>query len=105
MSWVVLRRQGCVWAVPGDQVRLIEAAGDGCRLHLNKKRLLADEVLCVDEHLDVREAGSVFTWAAPSGCCGAAISRHGPAIIIDASRPPELLIEGETKNSEDHDEI
>ncbi len=107
MSWVVLRHQGCVWAVPGDQVRSIETAEGAFRLHLNEGCLLADEVLCVDEHLDVRDAGSVFSWATPPGCSGAAISRHGPAIIIDPNQPPVLLLDkcSETKNSEDQDEV
>ena len=90
-DWFVLRRQGCLWGVPGDRVGHVANAEEGYRVQVGEWQLVADEVLRVHLDLTVRPAGPVVRAVTPEGCSGLGLCEHGPLVVIDPDRPPAIL--------------
>ncbi len=92
MPWLILRRDGCLWGIPGADARVIRD-DKGVRVLLGDSCVHGEEILTLDRHLQVRPAGPVVRSMIPRGCSGLALSEHGPLLVVDPARPPEALAE------------
>ncbi len=91
-DYLLLRRDGGLWAAAGASVRDVRTSPDGVRLRLTGGGVLdADEVAGVARDLDVRACGAVLRacWHEPAR--GLAIYGGEPCVVIDPAAPPRAL--------------
>jgi hypothetical protein len=92
-GWLVLRRAGCLWAVPAEELREVRPAGEGVTVVLAASRIVADEVLGLRRDLDVVTVGRATRGAVPVGCTGMALCDRGPLLVVDPAGPPRSLLD------------
>jgi hypothetical protein len=81
-SYLLLRRGGLVWGVPGAVVE--GRSADGYRIRAGEATLAADEILDVVDRLRVWPVG-------PETVAGLAVHGTRPVLVVDPSRPPRAL--------------
>lgn len=94
-GYVVLEHGGRLWGVAGRDVRRLRRGDDGMRLEVAGGALAAERVLAVVPDLTVRPAPAVIGRWWPERAEGLAVYEERPVLVIDAGRPPRLLLAGE----------
>ena len=89
-SWLVVRRLGCLWAVPGGALH-ISRADEGLSIRFGGTTLVADEVLELLQRMRISPVGRTLAGLLPPGCTGLAVCARGPMVVVDPSAPPEAL--------------
>jgi len=92
VDYLLLRRDGGLWAAAGESVRDVRRFDGGVRLQLAAGGLLdADEVAGVARDLVVRACGAVLRACWPEPARGVAIYAGEPCVVIDPAAPPRAL--------------
>lgn len=94
-GYVVLEHAGRLWGVAGREVRRLRRGDDGMRLEVAGGALAAERVLAVVPDLTVRPAPAVIGRWWPERAAGLAVYDERPVLVIDAERPPRLLLAGD----------
>ena len=92
VDYLLLRRDGGLWAAAGESVRDVRSANGGVLLQLTGGGVLdADEVAGVARDLAVHACGAVLRacWHEPAR--GLAIYAGVPCVVIDPATPPHAL--------------
>lgn len=101
-GYVVLERSGGLWGVAGRDVRHLRRDGERMLLEVEGGFLDAEEVLAVVPDLTVRPAPAVVGRFWPEAAAGLAVYRQRPVLVIDALRPPRMLLaEGGERESDE----
>lgn len=89
---VVLEAAGALWGVAGGDVEHLGHRGDALRLRVAGGELAADRVLAVVPDLAVTPPPAAldryWSWRA----AGLAVYGERPVLVIDAERPPAVLL-------------
>jgi len=91
LAWMVIRKQGCVWAVPSSRIGRIASSDSGCILEVGEHRLDADAVLTTLRTLDVAPVGDFLASMVAEGCSGLGVWNKRPVVVIDPDNPPAAL--------------
>ena len=92
VDYLLLRRDGGLWAAAGESVRDLKSLNGGVRLQLTGGKVLdVDEVAGVARDLAVHACGAVLRacWHEPAR--GIAIYAGQPCVVIDPAAPPRAL--------------
>jgi len=92
VDYLLLRRDGGLWAAAGESVRDVRSSNGGVHLQLAGGSVLdADEVAGVARDLAVHACGAVLRacWHEPAR--GLAIYAGEPCVVIDPASPPRAL--------------
>lgn len=92
---LLVRRGGCLWGLPNNQVRSVSGGGSGpapLRVELESATVWADEILRLERNVSVRPMARSIQWAVPPGCAGFALCDLGPVVVVDGQRPPSMLV-------------
>lgn len=90
-SYLVFRKDGCLWAVPAARVVRVEDGGEVTRLCLDKDVIEGDRVVRGSEPLALHQIGAALSRLVPGGCAALAVFQEEPVITIDPGAPPSCL--------------
>lgn len=87
----VLRRRGALWGISSARVRAVRRCGDGVRIELGDRSLIADDIECVAAGLEIRAAGALLQAYYPEPCIGLAVFGGEPVLVVRPEAPPRAL--------------
>jgi hypothetical protein len=90
VQFLLVDRGGAGWAVASSAVRRIRQAGGTIVLELPGGEVAADRVTGL-AWLSPQPPGEVLSKKWPVHCAGIALSVHGPVVVVDPQRPPDVL--------------
>ncbi|MFH1177180.1 MAG: hypothetical protein V1750_07210 [Acidobacteriota bacterium] len=90
-SFLVMRRGGCMWAVPSVAVDVVRTAPRGVLLVAGETRLVADEVVAFSDELKLRPPSRILARLWPHPCAGLALYAGEPVVVVDPANPPPGL--------------
>ena len=96
--YLMLRSNGCLWAIDGGTVTEIAQEGQGVRVTCGTDCLAADEVVGLSTQLRVRPPGYVLSRWWPHECLGTAVVSGVPVVAVDPRQAPPALLREETES-------
>jgi hypothetical protein len=90
-GYLLVRRDGVLWAVENAAVESLARRGRTFRLSLGGQALGVDEIVGVVPELAVWPTAAALRWFWPEPAGGMAVHGEAPLVIVDSRRPPRAL--------------
>ena len=93
-GYLLLRRGGVLWGIDNAVVSGLTRRDRGYCIAAGDRALMADEILCVVDRLNVRSITPAMLWLWPgtgAGVSGMAVHGELPLVVVDPRQPPREL--------------